>query len=86
MPIWTIFDTFIPRIALILRFFLQYGSYNFQIGYTFLTAHKKKMLNFLRGMDIISEIYTLLFVLITKNIPAIPELSVRLQNRGIFLD
>jgi len=30
-----------PRIALILGFFLQYGRYNYQIGYVFLTAHEK---------------------------------------------
>ena len=36
--------------------------------------------------DIISEIYTLSSVEITKNITDIPEWPVRPKNRGIFLD
>ena len=44
------------------------------------------MLNFMGKTDIISEIYTLLSVEITKNITDIPEWPVRPKNRGIFLD
>ena len=79
------FDTLISRIALILRFFLQYGIYNFQIGYTFLTAHEKNAQPFGRNGYHIWKLHT--FVCLNhKKITAIPELSVRPKNRGYFLD